>query len=217
LSLAAFSSAVSAASAAAVAAPGAFDPASCDVHYTFDVRDWVVDYLRPTKDLGGKAARQKPFDLPDDKKKAVERSLSDAKTAIAKTEEAIATTVDEIKALEAGIKALDKSVAEATEQRKEENEAYKDLMASDGAAKDKDASKKDDAAACVCKDKWTLESMGEGCGKEQKGCPAEACDGGGGTSWCVVTKEGCATDKGGWAYCGDAKEAGGDDNEDYEY
>merc|ERR1719197_1738281 len=76
------------------------------------------------------------FDLSDDKKKENERSLSDAKTAIAKTEEAIATATDEIAALEASIKALDKSVAEATEQRKEENAAYKDLMASDAAAKD---------------------------------------------------------------------------------
>merc|ERR1719253_345760 len=60
------------------------------------------------------------FDLSDDKKKALERSVSDEKAAIAKTEEAIATTADEIAALQAGIKALDKSVAEATEQRKEE-------------------------------------------------------------------------------------------------
>merc|ERR1712003_25502 len=36
----------------------------------------------------------------------------------------------------AGIKALDKSVAEATEQRKEENTEFKDLMASNTAAKD---------------------------------------------------------------------------------
>merc|ERR1719191_1715505 len=38
-------------------------------------------------------------------------------------------------ALEAGIKALDKSVAEATELRKEENEDFTSLMASDTAAK----------------------------------------------------------------------------------
>ena len=36
----------------------------------------------------------------------------------------------------AGIKALDKSVAEATEQRKEENEEYTELMASNTAAVD---------------------------------------------------------------------------------
>merc|ERR1719197_2294889 len=76
------------------------------------------------------------FDLSDDKKKENERSLSDEKAAIAKTEEAIATTADEIAALEASIKALDKSVAEATEQRREENAEYKDLMASNSAAKE---------------------------------------------------------------------------------
>jgi chromosome segregation ATPase len=76
------------------------------------------------------------FDLSDDKKKAVERSLSDEKAAIAKTEEGIATTQDEIAALQAGIKALDQAVAEATEQRKEENLEYNDLMASNAAAKD---------------------------------------------------------------------------------
>merc|ERR1719242_1705351 len=39
-------------------------------------------------------------------------------------------------ALEAGITGLDKAVAEATEQRKEENKDYKDLMASNAAAKE---------------------------------------------------------------------------------
>merc|ERR1719498_1722029 len=41
-----------------------------------------------------------------------------------------------MKALEAGIVELDKSVAEATEQRKEENADFTELMASDTAAKD---------------------------------------------------------------------------------
>ena len=48
----------------------------------------------------------------------------------------IETLIAEIKALTAGIKALDKSVADATEQRKEENADYKDLMANNGAAKE---------------------------------------------------------------------------------
>merc|ERR1712060_2288 len=52
------------------------------------------------------------------------------------TEESIATLTDEIAALNAAIKALDKSVAEATEQRKQEHQDYKDLMASDSAAKE---------------------------------------------------------------------------------
>merc|ERR1719359_1570866 len=54
----------------------------------------------------------------------------------ADTTEKIATTADEIKALEDGIKKLDKDVADATENRKEENEDYKNLMASNTAAKE---------------------------------------------------------------------------------
>merc|ERR1740130_158348 len=48
----------------------------------------------------------------------------------------MATTTSEIAALEATIKALDKSVAAATEQRKDENEDFTGLMASDSAAKE---------------------------------------------------------------------------------
>merc|ERR1719284_775184 len=76
------------------------------------------------------------FDLTDDKKKSLERTMSLEQAAIEKDKEAIATLSEEIAALEAGIAALDKSVAEATEQRKEENEDYTALMASDTAAKE---------------------------------------------------------------------------------
>merc|ERR1719198_2553526 len=76
------------------------------------------------------------FDVSDDKKKGLERSVSNLEKTIAKEKEAIATLAEEIKALEEGIAALDKSVAEATENRKEENIEYKDLMAADAAAKD---------------------------------------------------------------------------------
>merc|ERR1719410_1593548 len=76
------------------------------------------------------------FDTSDDKKKVLEKSIADLKTAIQDSEEGIATTTDEIAALEAGIKALDKAVTEATEQRKEENEDYTALMASNSAAKE---------------------------------------------------------------------------------
>merc|ERR1740130_1536528 len=47
-----------------------FDPSKCDKSYTFDARDWVVDFLRPTVSLGGKAARKAPFDIPNANKKA---------------------------------------------------------------------------------------------------------------------------------------------------
>merc|ERR550534_1592272 len=46
----------------------------------------------------------------------------------------IATLTEEIASLVDGIKALDKSVAEATDNRKAENAAYKELMAADTAA-----------------------------------------------------------------------------------
>merc|ERR550525_1011691 len=76
------------------------------------------------------------FDQSDDKKKALERKLADENAAIASAQKAIETLTEEIAALEAGIAALDKSVMEATEQRKEENTDYKELMASDTAAKE---------------------------------------------------------------------------------
>merc|ERR1711957_419835 len=71
------------------------------------------------------------FDLAEDKQKELERAIGQLEKAIAEAKETIATLVDEIKALEDGIVALDKSVAEATEQRKEDNSDYKSLMASD--------------------------------------------------------------------------------------
>jgi len=74
------------------------------------------------------------FDTADDKKKGLERSVSNLEKAIEKEKEGVATLAEEIKALGAGIKALDKSVAEATEQRKEENADYTELIASDAAA-----------------------------------------------------------------------------------
>jgi septal ring factor EnvC (AmiA/AmiB activator) len=76
------------------------------------------------------------LDQIDDKKKSVSQKIDDTENNIAAATETIATLKDEIKALESGIKALDKSVAEATEQRKAENAEFKELMASDSAAKD---------------------------------------------------------------------------------
>jgi len=74
------------------------------------------------------------FDTSDDKKKGLERSVSNLEKSIATEKETIATLVDELKKLEDGIVALDKSVAESTEQRKEENADYTELIASDSAA-----------------------------------------------------------------------------------
>merc|ERR1719263_915951 len=76
------------------------------------------------------------FDLADDKKKALEKTVADLETAITEAKENIQTTKEEINSLEDAIRALDKSVAEATEQRKDENEDYKSLMAGNAAAKE---------------------------------------------------------------------------------
>jgi len=76
------------------------------------------------------------FDSTDDKKKVLERSISDTDKAIASSEDTISTLMSEIQALSDGIKTLDKNVAEATEQRENENEDFKELMAQDSAAKE---------------------------------------------------------------------------------
>merc|ERR1719456_542522 len=75
------------------------------------------------------------FDTSDDKKKSLEKTVSDEEAAAATATEGIATLTEELKALAAGIAELDKSVTAATEQRKEENEDYKELMAMNTQAK----------------------------------------------------------------------------------
>merc|ERR1719327_1064997 len=76
------------------------------------------------------------LDTSDDKKKSLEKSISDTEAAIATAKETIATLAEEIAAVTASIEALDNAVAEATELRKSENVDYKELMASDTAAKE---------------------------------------------------------------------------------
>merc|ERR1719183_250061 len=76
------------------------------------------------------------LDSLEDKQKGLELAVSDAEKAIADAKESIATLASEIEALTKGIKALDKSVAEAGEQRKDENADFTELMAQDTAAKE---------------------------------------------------------------------------------
>merc|ERR1719281_1525473 len=76
------------------------------------------------------------LDAADDKKKELEHSIAGLETSIAKSNDAIAALKAEVEALEDAIKALDKMVAEATENRKQENEDYTELMAQDSAAKE---------------------------------------------------------------------------------
>jgi len=76
------------------------------------------------------------FDTSDDKRKGLAIDISDNDKAATKTSDRIATLTEELKALADGITALDKQVAEETANRKEAHADYKELMASDGAAKE---------------------------------------------------------------------------------
>jgi len=76
------------------------------------------------------------FDHMDDKKKSLERTIDTAAREISKAKDAIETLTEEIAALEAGIVELDKSVIAATEQRRAENQEFKDELAANGAAKE---------------------------------------------------------------------------------
>merc|ERR1719297_608314 len=97
----------------------------------------VVTLNKEQKDDDNKKAYcEAQFDSADDKKKALERSISDTTTVIEETKESLATLAEEIAALKAGIVALDKAVAEATEQRKAEAAEYQELVTSNGAAKE---------------------------------------------------------------------------------
>merc|ERR1712156_253719 len=78
----------------------------------------------------------KQFDLAEDKKKELEMSFSDSETAIEEMEGDIEKLTEEIADLTKGVKKLDKSVAEAAEQRQEENAEYKELKQNDSAAKE---------------------------------------------------------------------------------
>jgi len=101
------------------------------------IDDLVVELKKEQQDDENKKEYcDEQFDLSDDKKKVEEKKIADLEGAIAESEEGIVTTKEQIDALEDGIRGLDKSVAEATEQRKEENEDYTALMAGDAAAKE---------------------------------------------------------------------------------
>jgi len=76
------------------------------------------------------------FDVSDDKKKGLERTISKLDAAIADAKETVATLTEEIASLGEAIAGLDKSVAEATENRKEENSDFQTLVASNSAAKE---------------------------------------------------------------------------------
>jgi len=74
------------------------------------------------------------FDFADDKKKELERAISDSEKAIDEAKNSIETLVTEIKALEDGIIALDRDVAQATVTRKDEHAQFAAQLASNLAA-----------------------------------------------------------------------------------
>merc|ERR1719231_1072899 len=85
---------------------------------------------------GKKVGFDKVLKLIDDKKKELERAEGKLEKAINEAKESIAQLTDDIKDLGEGIVALDKDVAEATDNRKEENSDFKTLYANDAAAKE---------------------------------------------------------------------------------
>jgi len=101
------------------------------------IDDMVITLkIEQEDDAAKKEYCAKELDASDDKKKGLERAISNLETEIENAKEDVAKLSEEIDVLKAAIKELDKNVMEATEQRKEENEDFKDLMASDTAAKE---------------------------------------------------------------------------------
>jgi len=76
------------------------------------------------------------IDTSEDKIKQNQLDIHDSEAAVEDAKETIASTEADITALAAGLKELDASVDEATEQRQKENAAFKELRASNAAAKD---------------------------------------------------------------------------------
>jgi len=76
------------------------------------------------------------FDQTDDKKKVLETEVEDHESTIADLVSVPTQLAAEIDALGDGVRELDKSVTDATEQRKEEADAYAPLMANDATAKE---------------------------------------------------------------------------------
>merc|ERR1719461_2568446 len=75
------------------------------------------------------------LDKTEDEKKELERKVDDLLKAQEEGKDTLATLGEDIEALADGIKALDKQVAEATENREEENTEYKEEMAANVGAK----------------------------------------------------------------------------------
>lgn len=89
-----------------------------------------------TSDDRKKAYCEKNLDQTEDELKTLQADTKDLEKAISEHKENIKSLSDEIAALTEGITSMDKQVAEATANRKAENAEYKEIMASNGAAKE---------------------------------------------------------------------------------
>jgi septal ring factor EnvC (AmiA/AmiB activator) len=100
--------------------------------------DTMVDVLKGEQkdDDEKKEYCNTEIDATEDKIKGHEQAIRDSTAALADAKETIATVDKDIEALAAGITQLDATVAAATEQREKENAEFKDLRASNTAAKD---------------------------------------------------------------------------------
>jgi chromosome segregation ATPase len=76
------------------------------------------------------------LDATQDKAKGITGTIKDLEVNIEEKTGAIAAMKEDLKTLNAGIAELDKLVAEATTQRKDENEEFTELMSTDTAAKE---------------------------------------------------------------------------------
>jgi septal ring factor EnvC (AmiA/AmiB activator) len=87
-----------------------------------------------TDDDNKRSYCRQEFASSEDEKKTLEESISDSKKAIANAKDLVSTINEEIAKIAAGIKALNKAVADATKQRKAQNTAYVEELASNNAA-----------------------------------------------------------------------------------
>ena len=81
-----------------------------------------------------KAFCERELDVSNDKKKELQGSIAGLESQISDAEEQVSALTDEVATLTEAIKELDKSVADATEQRKEENAEYVQSKTELGAA-----------------------------------------------------------------------------------
>jgi len=108
---------------------------------TFDKVIGMIDEMvallqeEQTQDDEKKKYCEAELDKTEDEKKELERKVDDLLKAQEEGKDTLATLGDEIEAPADGIKKLDKQVAEATENRKEENTEYKEEMSANAGAK----------------------------------------------------------------------------------